>query len=66
LTRHPADSPEPKACRAIPAVGAIVRVVSYRDGLPDDGTRERYDEAIAAAARTFARACHGLSLQARR
>ncbi|HTU06836.1 MAG TPA: hypothetical protein VMG13_14890 [Trebonia sp.] len=40
--------------------------MSYRDGLPDDGTRERYDEAIAAAARTFARACHGLSLQARR
>jgi hypothetical protein len=27
--------------------------MSYRDDLPDDATRERYDEAIAAAARVL-------------
>lgn len=29
----------------------------YRDSLPDDGTRDRYDAAITAASRVYARAC---------
>lgn len=29
--------------------------MNYRDTLPDAGTRARYDERIAAAARSYAR-----------
>lgn len=31
--------------------------MNYRDSLPDDATRVRYDAAITAAARLYARAC---------
>jgi hypothetical protein len=31
---------------------------AYRDSLPDDATRVRYDEAVTAAAKVLARACY--------
>lgn len=50
-----ADRPAPPAAAAGGAGGAS-RMSEYRDSLPDDATRARYDEAIAAAAKVLARA----------